>query len=370
MLLRRNWLWLPFACGLSFMLSRPGFAAPSSSSEWAAAFPPAAVATYFEGKNRTVLVVSAGQRSGEASSAQSELEAALRRSGKLLLVMDGGMLSVSASDDDASIVKKAAVQPVELIAIVRVFEGVDGAAPTAVVTLYDKQGTAHLAFTVTRGRALTAHQGSGVDVALNGAAVEARVRTVKDDLDEITRRNTFERKRLWFIEGRAADSSFKEAYVNNEELSRSEFFSMVGREDLVRAVDTRSRMKKWLILPGLLVAAAGGAMLIPDAFNPCVRYEGSLSGSCLQHARPSMLIPSLAVMGVGLAAFTVGIALPSFSISEGEAEKLGEAYNEKLLHDLDVPIDSISNKVEKPKPMHLEAVVTPQFAGAVLRGEW
>jgi len=129
--------------------------AAQAAARWSASFGAQAVASYLPERDRkpSVMVVAAGS-GGEAGAAASALIDALRAGGRVRAAIDGAALGDVEPLSDEQIVKRAASQPVGLIAIVRVFPGSEGHGEMAVVTFYGRDGKAAGAFSVERGAPL------------------------------------------------------------------------------------------------------------------------------------------------------------------------------------------------------------------------
>jgi hypothetical protein len=145
--------------------------AETDADPWRSTFAPSSVASYLPPVRQGCMVVAAGP---EARAAANALVAALRTLPAARLVMDDAAIGSVAGLDDAAIVAKAARQPIDLVAVVRVFPGPSGEAERAVVTTYGKDATVAAAFTAVAGTPVEAKSadgppGAGVGVSASSA---------------------------------------------------------------------------------------------------------------------------------------------------------------------------------------------------------
>jgi len=126
---------------------------PAAAGDWSSTFLPDRLASHLpEGDKLSLLVVPGGPESAEAAQ---ELQAALRGTGRVELVMDDAPLGSAARMEDAAIVQRAANQPVNAVVVVRVFRS-GAEPPTAVVAAYDRRGAAAFGFSARAGAPMDA----------------------------------------------------------------------------------------------------------------------------------------------------------------------------------------------------------------------
>lgn len=126
----------------------------------------------------------------------------------------------------------------------------------------------------------------------------------------------------------------------DQELAPTEFYRIVGRDDLAASYERRRYlMVGSYIMAGLSVGIGLGLQLTaePD-FGPCAALPPVQRAACERDHEPSIL-PGLVGAGVGLGAALVGTYLyrHPHPIDEGEAKALADTYNQQLLHQLGRP---------------------------------
>ena len=109
--------------------------------------------------------------------------------------------------------------------------------------------------------------------------------------------------------------------VTQERLERTDFYRLVGRDDLARRYERRRTIAIVGIAGGLALGLAGGLM-----------YSGAKDPSS------STASVGVGLVGGGLVAIAVGaiFALRMDPVSEDEAHDLASDYNAQLRHDLRV----------------------------------
>lgn len=326
----------------------------TAADGWRASMPAGAVATYIP-DGAAVLVVAAGdnlERGGEAAAA---LRAAFAQREGAPLVMDGAAVGDVSALPDSDIVARATHLPVDRLAIVRVFVSGEAASARAVVSLYDRDGRAHGAFSVREGEAL----GPAVETSEPPATspkegtytvpVQTRVppepepqpdestvySAVIDDYD------AYRRNRIWFRESVAVN--LKTGWVTHflhaaqgdtgVPLDGADFYRVVGRDDLAARYTRRKRLRRGMLIGGG-VAALGGVVLAswPSPHERCLDEPGNTSLDCvgLQGSPTSLNDAGDLVAVGGFVAFFAGLFYNPHPVSVKEAVELADAYNESL----------------------------------------
>lgn len=227
-------------------------------SEWSATFAPDRLATHLpEGEKLALLVAPAGPESAEAAQA---LQAALRGTGRVELVMDEAPLGSLAGLDDAAIVKRAANQPVDAVVVVRVFRS-GGEAPTVVVAAYDRAGSASFGFSARAAspmEASTAAQRTAGQRASQQVAELARAANDVYDqkmvgIDEFYSQG-------WFGKSLAYVQPFQGKYKH--EIDWEDFYEITGHQDLSARLAGGRALKLSLGIATFLGGPAGLLLLL------------------------------------------------------------------------------------------------------------
>lgn len=305
----------------------------SARADWAPTFAPVAVAQKLGPKGIAVLVVAAGEQPRDSRPATTALEAALRQGGAARLVMTDGAIGAVDRLDDAAIVKKAAALPVDLVAVVRVFPRTAGAGPTAVVTLYEKDGKVRTAFVAEEGKPLPeepAAKGEGVS-AIASASVSKALDSARQQTS--SGRDEYEKKYLWFedvhlVNARSGAMIGTVSTVHRgkykEVVSEDEFYRIIDREDLGRVYAERSRTRKRILWSGAAVSLLGLGVF---AFGLTLD-----DNSTRLAVVPGGLLLTLAGAGV-----MAGSALYNPSpLTPSQVRELADRYNQKLRDELGV----------------------------------
>lgn len=342
----------------------PGIA----GSPWDSSLAPGTVSTYLDGDAPAVLVVATGP-DADTQGATRALEASLRKTARVRLVMSGTSLGDVSTLGDEDIAKKAKGLPVDTVAVVRTFAGAE--APTLVVTFYGPDGNLHSALTVVRGKALVAREG-GAGRGVSTAALTA----VRDDARKQSaspaepppgpvRLKWLEGSR-GFLERRTSDE--RGVHVSSSFVEGSDFYETLNRRDLAVAYRSRQAARATgytlagIAIPvGLLVAPLG--LLLAG----CLQYSGTPAdrGTCVTRDY-SLFAWGTGILGVGIAGAIVGAATPSDPISPREQSAMVKAFNEKSA--AAAPPEAPPSPPSPPVSLHLSVAPAPQGAAVMLWG--
>ncbi len=152
-------------------------------------------------------------------------------------------------------------------------------------------------------------------------------------------------------------------YLGYQQLDHGEFYLMVHREDLRRALTTRAGTRIFGITFGFISLSAGAILLAAHALNvDCVRYAGTPSsgGACLQSSDWA-LWSGVGVGAFGLASLGVGFGVPSHPTNEEEDQRLINEYNSSL--------QQLQQKAA-PATVRLELLPVPAGLGLALAGSF
>ncbi len=303
-----------------------------ASAGWTASFGAEATGSYLDAEGLRLVVVSAGDELDAARSASAALREALRQSNRTKLVMDDKALGAVAALGDSEIVKKAATLPVDRVAVVRVFAG--AAAPSAVVTVYGKDGAVLSALNVEEGSAL-ARQAPASGVAPQAQiAVGALVGSSEEAEEE------FEKRAVWFQDFGAFDArsgamvaSWSEPKKGKygEPLEGADFYAYVGRPDLAEQYRAAEEENASDFRTGGLVSLAGigfmvaGPFILPKSCDETGDY-------CSRRIALPLIGGSLLMTG-GLL-YMLGSWDNPHPVQEHEAREIADKYNEKLKAEL------------------------------------
>jgi hypothetical protein len=360
----------PLACAALAVLTLP---LPALASAWDPSFPAPAVASYLPAEAGTI-VVGAGAASSDLADVEAALAAALRAGGKAKLVMDDAALGDVSALDDAAIVAKAKSLPAPRIAVARVFPGADGAAPTAVVTFYDRDGNAAGAFSVERGAALAANAApaaEGPGQGASAAAVQAVAQVGKAvSTAAAEAQEKYDREFVWFENWAAVSANsgvvmstwsvpYQGKYKKN--IDGPEFYEVVGRHDLAEEYRSSDHWKTgWMIGGGVLTL--GGAALMVTSLMTMGGCD--IDDTACEDSSMNQLIAGSAAMVGGGIGFLVSAAINPHPVDLAEARRLADEHNQKLKKDL-----GLAARDEEPTGgIHAGLAALPGGAGLVLSG--
>ena len=337
------------------------------AADWTKTLPPDAVQGYVVGQGQRIVVVAAGGEAVDREAATASLITSLRGGPAVSLVMDDASLGDVSALDDAAIVQKAKNLPVDQVHVVRVFPA-GGGAMSVVVTMYDKQGAVLGGFNADTAAPLKPAGGgaqSGVS-AVTAAAVSTT--NLKTGADLEASMKEFKESFVWVEQ---VKTTYSTGYVYDqynlkqgeygEPLTHLEFFTIVGREDLVNTEEEYQALTKKAAIAGLsgfgLIVLAGGAQGLHAV--PCDANGGAFGENrktCKQNR-------TAVAVGSGLALGTAGIvACVRAGKAESKAKKLrpttpdllriADEYNEQLQQELGIPDSAF-------KPQSYSLTVTP-----------
>lgn len=330
-----------------------------AAGDWKSTFVPEATASYLDRPNASVLVLGGGESNDRRREAEDALVSALRASGKTRLVMTGEGLTVTSADPDAALIKKAAVLPIDLVLILRLFPG---QTETAVVTLYDKSGATLGALAANPGVTLLPHEG-GLGQAAGRATVVGivkgrddddapRASQPKPDPEKIAIGN---KVRPQLHDGKVI-GSWKTPSYGGKALTDARFYELAGTPDVLGRYRGRVALKVSLIAVGGAVSIAGLVVGIATLSPPCAVFDSRIS-TCVQYQYSSLFLPGLISSVVGLAALIVGAAINPHPISEKERLQLVDDFNAKV----DARRDADSEP--EPAPTHAPEVSLSRSPG-------
>jgi hypothetical protein len=332
------------------------FAAATANAEknpWSATFGAEAAGTYLDGNPR-VLVAGVGE-GAEVPLAADALRAALRASKRARLVIDDSALGDLNRQKDSGVVKMAAGQPVDVIAVLRIF---GGEKDTAVATFYDKKGGTLGALSVEKGAALAARsedRGGGVSQRTESAV--SRVLHGEDDKKEgdktpaDPKEAEYERRHVGFythvtinlLSGQAW-GQWGGPYLGDggNPLEVPDYFHTVGRDDLADYYRRGTALKLVFNLTGALLLAGGIGTGVSSIFTTqsgrCQEQDGY--GLCIKRDMSTfygMLAGGIGAAAVGIAALIVAGVTKRFKTGDRENYRLAADHNRKLRKELGLP---------------------------------
>ena len=327
----------PALAATLFALSLASTPAYAASPDWSVALPPAALGTFIDGSGLRVLVAAGGTGADPAASA---LTVSLRALSSVKLTMPDDALGNLAEADDATIVAKAKVLPVDLVAVVRVFPGNDG-AENLVATIYRVDGTVLSAFTAGTDAPLVSQKTTGSGMAgATSSAVDDVVGGNASDRD--ARVKEFEERAIW-MQGYAAVDSRSGRIVSTwsvpiqgrygEALIGPSFYEYIGEPDFARTFKKRKATRTAIMLAGGAVAGGGlGYMLLSSQVPSQCSTDRCYEEIDRANAQASAIGISIVTAG------TVTLLIPFFidphPVKANERSRLVDEYNDKLREEL------------------------------------
>ncbi|MGC4113297.1 MAG: hypothetical protein QM765_01190 [Myxococcales bacterium] len=309
---------------------------------WTASFNGPAIATYLGegGSQRAILVAGAGGAVSGSAAASEALQAALRASDRVRLVMDAANLGDIATASDQEIVRRCSALPVDLVLVVRVFPGASDRPPMAVGTFYDKTSAAQGAFSVEQGQPLAPRSGPVAVTGVPQAALDAveHARGTPTPVD--SKKQAYEHSKLtfshspeslgtrWGLPGRGS--------YGQTRLAGAEFYELVGRQDLASGYRARKAGKVAATVLGITGVASGAITMAVVGFDT-IGDDWSPPSQSQKDQRTTALVAGGVTAGAGVLLIVVGALIPEHTIDGQEARGLVDKYNQKLRKDYGLP---------------------------------
>lgn len=303
---------------------------------WRGTFPAEAVASHL-GADRIAVQVCGPAAEPDAVSALMD---ALRASPNVHPVTGGAELCTVDQLSDRAVVQGAVVQPVDLIAALRVFPG-DAGGKTAVVTFYDKRGAVRAALSAELGTPL-APRAAPPASGLPSAAADAVSRVLHDEQPLEKAQQEYEENFVSFDYslGWAGVSSSDRAYVGKLRRpleGRVAFFEAVGRQDLAEQHRDGTRRMAALMVPGAILLGLGFTSVIGGLADGAARGAHCGPNGTFS-VRPCFSGTDYALMGAGAGGLVLGAALMIAgrvvarrpNLDPAEMQQLADEHNRRL----------------------------------------
>ncbi|HEY3444963.1 MAG TPA: hypothetical protein VGK67_01315 [Myxococcales bacterium] len=312
-------------------------AAPALAGDWAASFPPPALASHLDLDQGAYLVAAVGPESREAAQA---VQAALQSSGKARLVMDDSALGDLTGLSDAQLVEKCRGLPLDRILVVRVFSP-EGGPSNAVASLYDLGGVRQAGFAAEAGMPL---QPKTPEVAPPPAQVAAPLPPPAAAPGEKTARERFDEKYIGFADIQIFDSTSGKVTSKwiepfqgkfRQPLEGIRFYEVVGRTDLVEAYHRRSHVRLGVGLGGLGLVLGGSGLIAWGFLGSCSKVAVASNQCLARDMRP--VVAGGVLAGVGVAAALASALINPHPLDGPAAREVADTYNKNLRKELGVP---------------------------------
>ena len=358
---RRHWLSIFYTAIIVLALPMEVFA--GSGSGWQVTFEQDSLDTQLEMGPLSYILACAGDISCE--DAIKVLKNTMSASAKVKLVMDAAALGDIRTLADKDIVKKSASLPVDRVMIVRVFSG---SSITAVVTIYDKNGNNHGAFTGVKGRIMSK------DEKKTSGVTEAAANTVGSiikDTEEISaeQKNKYEEKVITLDSVTAIyanpngvwASSWQEPRLGKykKPITWPEFFKLVGHDEYARQFEKAENYRPFRIL-GYISAYGGITTLVLGGTFLAISLMDTSSDINDKIGKPAWI-----VTGCGAGLGIIGILLlklgPDYpEVKSYQIRKMTDEYNTKLKRDIGID----TSEVKKSNfEIFVAPVVMPGYSG-------
>jgi hypothetical protein len=118
-------------------------------------------------------------------------------------------------------------------------------------------------------------------------------------------------------------------YFQNKRLEGARFYDVVGRADLAKSYRGRVGAKVALMVSGGVVSLAGGLMALFTMSPQCGVYNQA-TFTCLQYRTPSLVVPGLIGLGLGVVALITGAVIPADPLGPQARFELAEEFNRKV----------------------------------------
>jgi hypothetical protein len=325
-------------------------ATPALATSWEQTFAPERLSSYVS-QDSSLVAVAAGQASRAQRRALKALIQGLRSSGRAKLVMDQKSVGRVSGLDDEDIVQRCAKLPVDSIAIMRLFPGGRGSAPTAVVTFYDPQGKVLRALSAQRGIELelssdSASEATPEPAAETGMGVSAEAADAVADIAKVQSKSRkeaverFERELIWFEDMVAVNehghavNSWSNVYRGKykEPLSSEEFYEAVGRPDLADEYRENAAARGALMLPSA-VAGVAGLTALSFCWAP-ILMEDQIGEENVVPGIIGLAVGGGVVTAVGAVVGMIGGGMPLDPVTPAEARELADGHNKALASEL------------------------------------
>ncbi|WP_257459569.1 hypothetical protein [Archangium lipolyticum] len=377
----------PLLSALVLLLSMPlASARAAEATSWGTTFPANTLATHLGDAPARYMVVPAGAETPELAQAEQALAAALRSSGKALLVMNAQALGPVAQLDDASIVRRGAGFPVDRVVVLRLFPDASGALTQAVVTTYDTTGQSLGSFSAVAGTALAARDAGPSAAPQQAPALPKPVAPARPVAPLADAVEQYEQRHIGFDELVAVStrtgavmSKWTMPYEGKfkKPLDGEAFYQKLGRNDLVDAYQSKMTLKTVTGIAGGAAIVGGAILSITalsskhedcDAFSPDFRACFERNRTRFDSTRTTMLA-GIGTVGVGIGLLGVTLLINPHPITPSEARELADGYNKQLKAELGLTDDGTPAPVHPSAiQAHLTPVVGPGGAGLQLSG--
>jgi len=334
--------------------------APVLGAEWEGAFSASSIQSEFDvdGKKFIVVVPKGDASSQEAAGA---FEAALKETG-VDMIMPGDALGDVSGMSDEKIVAKATAQPIDRVAIVRVFAGGKGKPAQAVVTVYDDSKEAVSALTVkpseggAEGEEEKASQGVSQEASEALSEVqeqaEADLETRKKKLME----NFLGIEETEFVDANSGKTVLKRVNFYKgkyrEEISDKQFYKLAADGKYLDEYKARKTRKTVLLAAGW-PAGVGGALL--------GLYGGATESSALLYTGTGFWL-------AGSIAILWGANMTLHPIKMSEIRRITDHYNEDLKEELGLSDANFrSGSSSSPMKFNFGLNITPDGGYGAMR---
>ena len=298
---------------------------PAWAADWDRSFPTAAAETYVQ-KDAKVLVAAGGKGARAAATA---LRTSLAASSRVALAMDDSALGDLSSLDDASIVSKASALPVDVVGVVRVFDGTQ-----VVVTFYDLDGTSLAAMTGKQGEAISAQSTDRRRVTRDTSAAARSVTRQSSNITdekkaafkEMHERGVF-RSSGPLITGfgtNSANTNYRIGFYGSP-LKDVQILDYVGATKEAKRIRGQRALGNGLLWGGVALVTVAPLAAIPVLTNP--GSDGTLS--------TGTWVALGTITGVSLVAIVAGPPVRnSAKASSGELRRYVDQHNQALMDEL------------------------------------
>ncbi|MBN2529352.1 MAG: hypothetical protein JXR76_23390 [Deltaproteobacteria bacterium] len=326
-------------------------------ASWNQTFTPSGVASYFPDPVSGVLIAAAGPDQAGAKHAAQALKSVLQVSDVSGLVMTDEALGDIAALDDAAIVEKCGVFPVELVAVVRVFPS-DTGPDNVIVTFYNKESIVIVSFSAIDGVAMALRSSPPVTheqppstppVADTTDYTPPPAKSIDLTQDKLDALDQYEKRRIFFkewagvyIDGHNNVSMpvrWSVPHQGKDEipLEGADFYTAIERNDLAARYRKRKAIKISLLVLGPSLMLTGG-ILAGIGFNTetdkC-ELRSPIDDECMayENNKVMMNIGVGLVLG-GLVVFVPPMFIRPHPVKAGDAHRLARDYNQHLREEL------------------------------------